>query len=76
VDLPEVIVRVDLAATVPLCLAGGLLAARWYFIVAVVPVLGLLLSFLLPGHIDAVAQLVYPAELVVFLLGWNTTRQR
>jgi len=72
----EVIVRADLAATVPLCLLGGVLVVRWYFIVAAVPALGLLLSFLLPGRVDAVAQLIYPALVVTFLLCWNSTRQR
>jgi serine/threonine-protein kinase len=71
-----VIVRTDLACAALLCLLGGLLVVRWYWIVGAVPTLGVLLSYVVPERIDLVAQLLYTALVVVFLLCWNHTSPR
>jgi len=76
VDSP-VIIRTDLTGSAVLCLLGGLLVVRWYWIVGLVPILGVLISYLVtPASLELVAQLIYPALVVVFLLCWNHTSSR
>jgi len=70
------IVRADFASGAMLCLLGGLLVVRWYLILALVPALGVLLSYLFPARIDLVVQLLYPALVLVFLICWNHSATR
>ena len=54
-----------------LCVAGALLVARWFWLVALVPAVGAAISMFAPQHAESSVQLLYPALALVFLYTWN-----
>ena len=70
------LLRVDFAAVTVVCVAGTLLVARWFWRVALVPAVGLLVTLVAPAYAELSVQILYPALALVFLYSWNHTLTR
>jgi hypothetical protein len=72
----DAITRTDMLLYPFLCLAAAALVARWFAILAVIPLAGGLLALAMPGWTSAIATTVFPGQALCLIYLWTRDAQR
>jgi serine/threonine-protein kinase len=74
----DAITQVDMLVHPFVCIAAGWFIARWFYLVAAVPVIGGLVSLFVPAWTNAMAAILFPAQGLILIYLWtrDAARQR